>query len=244
MTNRTARFGVLLALLSFPASSVFCQPALTIDDLQNNIDRQISELRNIVMHEEIIRYSSVNGKTRKIDEFDAEVEMDGSGERSEFLARNGRPYTKPARIPGAWSFGDFSSLLCISREALTTVSAATDSAAVMGAFHYPASSKRWFVAVDGRVYWLDFNGEITLSARTGDALRIAWTSAPPASDSGIVRIQRTVVFVSADVGGQTYVVPQSAEYRVFYRGNRIDWNYARFTDPVRYGSSVSVKYEE
>ena len=83
-----------------------------------------------------------------------------------------------------------------------------------------------------------------MSAETGDVLRISWTSAPPAREAGIEQIQRTVRFAPAEVGGEIRVLPESAEYRVVHFGDRQEWNTARFTDPARYGSVVSLAYQE
>jgi hypothetical protein len=141
-------------------------------------------------------------------------------------------------------------MLRISREALNSGSVrlvpafGSESASLVAQFHYPASSARWFVAVGSRRYWLDFQGEIRMSAETGDVLRISWTSAPLARAADIERIQRTVRFAPAEVGGEIRVLPASAEYRVFHFGDREEWNTARFTDPARYGSVVSLAYQQ
>ncbi len=237
--------GVSLSGVSIPRRS----PMLTLAELDGGIDRQIAVLGNIVMHEEISRYESVHGREHKIDEFDASVEMADGADNFEWVKHNGHPYPRVAQIPGAFSFGEFSTLLRISREAMDGASltalpaSTTEPAALVAAFHYPASSARWFVAVGPHTYWLDFEGEIRMSAATGDVLEISWTSASPRGDAEIRQIQRTVRFAPTEVAGEICILPEYAEYRVVHAGNRIEWNTARFKDPARYGSLVAVEYQ-
>jgi hypothetical protein len=222
---------------------------LTLNDLYARVDRQIAALGDIVMHEEISRYTSLRGKSVKVDEFDASVEIADGADSFASLRRNSRPYSAAAQIPGAWSFGEFSTMLRISREALTGDSLklvpafGSEPASLIAEFHYPASSARWFVAVGSHRYWLDFQGEIRMS-ETGDVVQISWTSAPLARAADIERVERTVHFAPAEVGGEIRVLPESAEYRVFHFGDRQEWNTARFTEPARYSSVSSFAYQE
>jgi hypothetical protein len=237
---------------AFGASSLseLSYPNLTVNDLCGRVDRQIAALGDIVMHEEISRYTSVRGKSLKVDEFDASVEIADGVDSFASLRRNSRPYSTAAQIPGAWSVGEFSTMLRISREVLSSGSVrlvpafGSEPASLVAEFRYPASSARWFVAVGKLRYWLDFQGEIRMSAETGDVLRVSWTSAPLAREAGIERIERTVRFAPAEVGGEIRVLPESAEYRVVHSGDRQEWNTARFTAPARYGSVVSLTYQK
>jgi hypothetical protein len=212
------------------------------------MDRQIAALSRIVMHQQVSRYDSARGGAGKVDEFDALVEMTDGVDSLASLKHNGRPCASGA-VRGAWSFGEFSAVLRISREALEGQSAGLAvvsdpaQASIRVSFHDPASSARWFVAVDGRTYWLDFQGEIQASA-TGEVQRVSWVSSPPAAQSGIRQVQRTVSFAPMVVGGETFILPEYAEYRVIHWGNRVEWNTIRFGKPARYGSLVSVQFEQ
>jgi len=230
--------------------TVISYPGFSVQELCARIDRQITALGGIVMHEEISRYDSARGGTGKVDEFDALVEMADGADSFTGLRRNGRPCPKAAQIRGAWSFGEFSTLLRVSRDALDNQDVRLVTApggepeTLIAAFHYAASDARWFVAVGPRIYWLDFQGEIRVSATTGDVLSIAWISAPPSPESGIGRVQRSVTFARTEVAGEIRNLPQSAEYRVVHTGGRVEWNTARFSDPARYGALVSVRFGE
>jgi hypothetical protein len=61
-----ALFAVALCT-AFGASSLgeLSYPALTVNDLCARVDRQIAALGDVVMHEEISRYTSLRGKSVK-----------------------------------------------------------------------------------------------------------------------------------------------------------------------------------
>ena len=238
---------IFLSFSAFASSPVPVNLALR-SELCSGIDRQIGALDNIVMEEVISRYSRIRGKAQKLDEFDASVEMTGGAERVSVLTRNGLPYRTRGSMAGTWSLGDFSAVLRVSRDALcdgdAQVRPVPDSQPpqLAATFHLTAKSARWFVTAGGQIRWLDFEGEIRMSALTGDVLQISWKSAPPDKGTGIREIRRTLRLVSVDVGGETYVLPESAEYRVAHDGDRVEWNTTRFKKPARYGSLVSLTF--
>ena len=143
-----AAFGAISAD-SIGASSMngLSYPNLTANDLCASVDRQIAALGDIVMHEAISRYTSLRGKSVKVDEFDASVEISDGADSLASLRRNSRPYSAVAQIPGAWSVGEFSTMLRISREALTKDSVrlvpafGSEPAFLVAGFHYPAEQR-------------------------------------------------------------------------------------------------------
>ena len=233
-----------------PGRCSVSQSTFSVGELCTRLDRQIADLRAIVMHETISRYHSAHGRTTKLDEFDAFVEISGGADRLALLRRNGRPYSGETQLNGAWALGDFSTVLRTSREALGKQAgdpgfdADGETGILVTRFHCPASTGLWFVKVDSRIYWLDFQLEIRISAATGDLTEISWTSLPPAAGTDIRQIRRTVSFAPSEVGGRTYLLPTYAEYRVMHSENRVEWNTARFGSPTRYDALSSVVFLE
>jgi hypothetical protein len=225
-------------------------PDISLDGLSARLDQQIAAMGTIVMRETISRYDTARGGTGKIDEFEASVEIADGVDRLASLRRNGRPYSGVTPLQGAWAFGDFSTVLRVSRQALGEQGANLvrysdgEPGILITRFHCPASNALWFVSVDSRIYWLDFQVEIRISATTGDVVEISWTSSPPTPDAEIRQIRRTVAFASSEVGGRTYLLPTYAEYRVVHSRNRVEWNTARFGNAARYDALASVKYVE
>ena len=142
----------LLAVVCTAFGTMSANDISASSDLCARVDRQIADLGNIVMHEEISRYTSLRGKSVKVDEFDASVEVADGMDSFASLRRNNRPYSAAAQIPGAWSVGEFSTMLRISREVLSRESvrlvpaSGSEPAALVAEFHYPASSARWMGA--------------------------------------------------------------------------------------------------
>jgi hypothetical protein len=229
---------------------VISQPDFSVSELCARLDRQIAALGAIVMHETISRYDTARGRAGKIDEFDASVEVADGVDSLASLRRNGRPYTGVTPQQGAWAIGDFSTVLRTSREALGEQTmnlvpySDREPGTLLLTFHCPASSALWFVMVESRIYWLDFQVEMRISTATGDVTEISWTSSPPAADADIRQIRRVVSFAPSEVAGQTYLLPNHAEYCVVHAGNRVEWNTARFGNAARYGALASVRFGE
>ena len=108
-------------------------------------------------------------------------------------------------------------------------------------FHIPAGSRRWFVRIDSRIYWLDITGEVSLSA-TGQLMAIRWTSNQLPVSTGVDHIGWTVTFRPSEVGGRLYLLPDVAEYRVIHRRKQSEWNVTRFEARGRYGSEFLIDY--
>lgn len=203
------------------------------------IDRTLAELTNVVVHEKIDRYCRAHGRVKKLDTFDATVEiLDGTEQYSE-VRRKDQLFPGVLQVGGLWSFGEIATLLRTTGDALRERADQADALQ----FRFPAASRRWFVTVDSRVYWLDFEGEAWISRGTGEVHRICWISAPLPVNSGVDRVHWTVDFQTVDIAGRTFNVPEEAVYQVTHPGgDRTEWNLTRFSDYARYGSSVSLSF--
>ena len=111
-------------------------------------------------------------------------------------------------------------------------------------FQSPAADHRWFVTVDGRVYWLDFDGKIRISKRTGEIERLTWISGSGLAESGIASILWEVNFRAATIAGIVYTMPSDSIYRIARRGlnQLVEWNLTKYAARGRYGSKASVSF--
>lgn len=217
--------------------------------LRRNIDEEIAGLSAVVVHEDVEQYSSAHGTTRRTGSLEANAEVIDGLENYTEVKQYGREVFTVGQISGIWSFGELATLLSTSRDALGTsalrsVSHTVDERVLIAVFHCRANSQRWFVAIDSIIHWLDFQGEIWMSAATGQVLRIRWTSGGLPVDTGVHRIVWTVSFKATSVGGRIYVLPESTEYRVIHRAGWIEWNVTRIEPRGRYGSKVWVSFGE
>jgi hypothetical protein len=232
-----------------PPATQWTDPA----KLQAALDEKIALLSSVAIHEKIVRYSQTGNTVRQLDTLDTDVDVIDGAERYSGVRRNSVALAHTSEIKGAWSFGEVVTLLrgardALARQALDTRAtiAENGSPVVRIAFYYPSSSHRWFVSVDSRVYWLDFQGKIWISPVTGDILRISWesTAAPPPA-SGVASVVWTVDFHSAAVGGLICTMPETGIYRVNHSVGDAwsEWNVMNFSGIGRYGSQVKVVFD-
>jgi hypothetical protein len=196
------------------------------NNLSEMLDEKIAVLDNVVLTETISRYSRVGSCIRKID-------------RRRALPRNGQ-------TDGTLCFGDVATLLRTTREALSENSlfARTSGPEMVTTWHNPAQFRRWYVIVDSKTLWLEFEGKIRVSA-SGDLAGISWTSLNIPSETGISQITWNMDFHSVAIAGRTCTIPETAVYKVVHSGagNREEWNETNFTAQGRYGSEVSVNFD-
>jgi len=240
--------GALTAILLF---STCVGRAEDLSKLRAELDLKIQELAGVIVREDISRYSAAGRSVRKIDDFNAVVEIVAGAERYSDVERNGRRYERINQ--GIWSFGELATLLRATRDSLNDCSPRTGTGIAedgspfdLVTFHSPAGNRRWFATTGSRVYWLEFDGEIRTSVLTGEILSVRWSSAALPSLTRIERIVWSIEFRPVEIAGGIQVMPETAEYHVTYSGNghRADWNIARFRDWRRYGSRVLVRFEE
>lgn len=81
--------------------------------MQNSIDEQIAALSSIVVNEDVARYSSIGGKTRKIDSFDVIAEVIDGVESYSDVKRNGQSIADARKFPAHGLSGNWR-LFCIA----------------------------------------------------------------------------------------------------------------------------------
>lgn len=256
MTHLRLRASVLAAAvaMAWPA----CGGPWSLEGLLPNLDEKIATLDNLVLSEQISRYSQIDGRIHRVDSFDTLVNIADGVEQYSEVRRNNRRFSHVSQIDGVWSFGEIVTMLRTTRDALNAGIPQPGAIGRIGQdasgaeepefelrYRYVGSSRRWFVTVGSKTYWLDFDGSVRIASRTGDVRRIAWTSSPLPPETGIARITWTVDFQSVEIAGRICNVPRTGVYRITRSGsgNRADWNVTRFSAHGRYGSAVTVRFE-
>jgi hypothetical protein len=224
-----------------------------LSKLRAELDLKIQELAAVVVREDIFRYSEAGRSVRKVDDFNAVVEIADGAELYSGVERNGRKYEHISQIEGIWSFGELVTLLRATRDSLNDCFPKTGAGVAengspfdLVTFHSPAGNRRWFAMIGSRVYWLEFEAEIRTSVLTGEILSLRWSSAVLPPLTGIERIVWSVEFLPVEIAGRLSAMPGTAEYRVTHTGNghRAEWNITKFREWRRYGSQALVRFEE
>jgi len=231
-----------------------------------NIDGVLATLASVAMQEKISRFAGVGSAARKLDSFEAEVSIADGVEQYTGVKGRHRTYRHVSEIGGLWSFGEVVTMLRTTRDIIASAAPNSNAprddvngfqfqedmpgeedatAQTVIQFQSPAANHQWFVTVYGRVYWLDFDGIIRISKRTGEIERLTWTSRSGPAKAGIANILWDVNFRDAIVGGATCTMPSDSIYRVIHNGldKPVEWNLTRYAALGRYGSRASVSFE-
>lgn len=263
-----SRFLIVFCFLSFPTSQIALPETSLIvpgekvggaydsRSVLTNIDGVLAALVNVALQEKISRFAGVSGTTRRLDSFEVEVSIADGVEQYTGVKGIHQTYRHVSEINGLWSFGEVVTMLRTTRDIIDSAEAnqtaprrdtsgeedAADQTVVQ--FQSPAADHRWFVTVDGRVYWLDFDGKIRISKRTGEIERLTWISGSGLAESGIASILWEVNFRAATIAGIVYTMPSDSIYRIARRGlnQLVEWNLTKYAARGRYGSKASVSF--
>ncbi len=213
-------------------------------NLAADLDRKIDDLSNVVAEESIARFVGRGKQARKLDQFQAVVEIADGVERYAELRRGSERFSNATAVDGLWSHGELATVLRVVRDGLPQVETEFEDGEEFLSVHIAAGSRRWFLKVDNEIHWLDFDCRIFAEPATGGISRIQWVSEPLAGRTGIGTVTWDIRFSPRDIGGKIYNVPESALYRITRngRGDRAEWNVTTFSGYARYGSEVTVQF--
>jgi hypothetical protein len=252
-TGQTALPGASLNVPDKELHQDFNVNPIGADTIGANIYEVMATLTNVAMKENISRFASVGGADRKLDSFETEVSIVDGAEQYAGVRGHHRTYQHVSQIRGLWSFGEIVTMLRTTRDILDA--SATNQGTANPPGEESADSKiirfrgasvdhKWFVTVGGRIYWLNFEGTIRISSRTGDIERLTWDSAAGPPGSGIASVFWDVNFTVANVGDIPCTIPTDSIFRVARTGTgrTAEWNLTQYAAIGRYGSTVNVRF--
>ena len=240
--------GVESSVVTAPA--VPPRPLVLLAGINNQ--KLYASLESFVCHEEIQRFreTTSSGGAKHVDTVTATVSLENGAEQYSSILRKGRKLRDLARLEGAWSEGEFGTLLKQTGQLLTTQSAILEREenfdgvrTAVYTFTVSPGESPWDLAVEGQHYLLPFRTRIWVSEAAGSIVRIERTSTeiPPALH--IAEIDWSVTLRPVDLNSRAWLLPATAEYRVVYCGSgRREWNIVEFSDYHRYGSEVAVRF--
>jgi len=213
-----------------------------------NIDGVLAGLASVALKESISRFAGDGAAARKLDSFETEVSIADGIEHYADVKGNHRTYHHVSEIRGLWSFGEVVTMLRTTRDiidsAATNVISSLDETVIE--FQSPAADHRWFVTVGGRIYWLEFQGVIRISRKTGQIERLTWASGYGPAGTNVASILWDVNFSAVTIAGNELTMPATSIFRVVQKGSdrAAEWNLTRYAALGRYGSTESVRYGE
>ena len=211
-----------------------------------------SLLESLVCSEQIERFAgrTVNEASKHVDSITAKISMESGVERYSHLYRKNRPLRDMTNLEGAWSEGEFGTLLKQTEQLMRTQQPRFElwdqvNGALAGVytFNVTVSESPWTLNVSGQRYALPFTTTVWISRDSGEILRIARLAANLPAGLHIDQITWGVTLDSVDLNGMHWLLPSRGEYQVSYRSrNRTEWNRMTFSDYHRYGSEIALHF--
>jgi hypothetical protein len=240
-----------------PNTSSIGPDSLPSPDLLGNITlsagRLYDSLISFVCREDIERFKGNvhNPQGHKVDVITSTVSYGTDAEHYSDIFRNNKPLDRISGLSGAWSEGEYGTLLGDTLKALksrnvrfVSYSSFDEAPAAVYGFEYSTDDSPWEIAVAGRHYFLPFHGQIWASPATGDVLRIVRVAEGVPSQTGILGVNWAVEFGPQTADGKTFWLPARAVYSVSYPdAGRHEWNLIAFSGYRRYGSEVIVHFQ-
>jgi len=228
-------------------------PANLLDRMIMSASQVYENLINFVCREDIERYKggSHNPEGRKLDVITSTVSYDRDAEHYTDIYQNNKPLNRIRGLSGAWSEGEYGTLLGETLKALKSrkigsISSSTlDGApAAVYSFDYAADDSPWEIEVSGHHYFLPFRGQVWASPQTGQVLRVDRIATDVPQQTGIAGVNWSVSFGAQTADQRPFWLPTKAVYSVSYLdGGRHEWNLIAFSKYRRYGSDVVVRFQ-
>jgi hypothetical protein len=217
-------------------------------------DDLYSTLQSFVCREEMQRYKGdLKGRTtRPIDTVTANLSFESGVEHYSEIYQNTRSRNDMSSIAGAWSEGEFGTLLRQTEKLLNTqevvfqaFTTVQGTEAAVYRFDVDSAESPWDLDVAGHHYHLAFQTDVWISTTTGEILKIARKSLNIPAEIRISGIEWTVGLLSVELNDKTWLLPKTGTYAVYYdQSNRREWNEMSFSNYKRYGSEASLRFDE
>lgn len=212
-----------------------------------------SELESFVCNEQILRYKGAldDAAGRRIDTVTARISFENGEETYTLVRQNKRPRAGIAGLPGAWSEGEFGTLLQQTQVLLSTQPVTflrndevDGSPAALYGFDVSEADSPWDLEVAGVHYRVPFRTQVWVSPASAQILKIERSSTTLSAATHISEIRWTVALAAVEINGRSWLLPQSGEYSVSYaEAGQREWNLMHFSDYHRYGSEASLRFD-
>jgi hypothetical protein len=252
--GRSSSAGVELPVAPPPAGTT--SSPLSGGDLMARVqienELRYTDLQSFVCSEHMERFRArLNGENaRQIDSVSAQVSFENGMENYSGIQQGNRQRASMSDIPGAWSEGEFGTLLrqtrtLLASEPLTQQAAADENGkpAVLFSLNVSGDESPWQLTVDSKKYRLPFRTDVLVDQATGRILVIKRTSTAMPPSLGISEIQWSVNLKPAQLDGREWLLPASGEYSILYqKTNRREWNQITFADYHHYTASSVMHF--
>ena len=211
-------------------------------------------LESFVCEERIQRFKGRLNRdgARQIDTVTAKVSFENGTEQYSNVRQDSRERPSIASISGAWSVGEFGTLLRQTQELLESGKSPAFQSdakvegvpAVLYETEVSEQDSPWDLLIRSQHFRIPFRADIWVSPETGLILKIERTSTSVPAEMGISEIRWSVTLQKVEMNQRTWLLPEKGEYEVRYQeSGRREWNEMTFSDYHRYGSEVALRFQ-
>lgn len=212
-----------------------------------------SALQSFVCNEAISRFrGSMDGSSsHPLDTVTAKLSFERGVEQYSDVYQNNHQRAGISSLAGAWSEGEYGTLLIQTQQLLTTQTVSFETfGEVKGEraaiYHFDVSTEEspWDLLVGGRHYRLAFSTDVWISVESGEILKINRISQDIAAETHISEIQWGITLDRVSLSGRLWLLPTTGSYSVLYHGShRREWNLISFSNYQRYGAQTALKFD-
>lgn len=216
--------------------------------------QMFSQVENVICQERVQRYkTNRSGENFAVDVVEAKVAVADGQEVYTDIVQNRHHRETMQQIGGAWSEGEYATFLQEGRRVLASpelisqayVTNLNGTPAVMFPFEMTEANSTWDFLVKSHQYRLAFHGELWISQKTGEMLRIRRLARNLDVTTGIREVDWTVDFATVEINGHPLALPVKALYSVTYsRELSKEWNLTSFYNYKRFGSESTIHFPE
>ena len=198
-----------------------------------------------------MRESLTGTKFHKLDELTTRVSFENGQEQYTDVRQNGAARSSLSAVGGAWSEGEFGTLLRQTEQLLKTQPVQVEASLDPGgraltslSFDAGEEESPWTLVVEGRAYKVPFHTEVTIEAATGNIIRVRRTAGHLPSELCISRLEWAVTLAPTTLNGSSWLLPSSGEYAVEYPNSRkVEHSRLSFGNYRRYGSEAALRFD-
>lgn len=216
-------------------------------------DGLYGQLQSFVCNERIERFAArkKGDSGRRLDTLNAQVSFENGHEHYSEVKREGQKLASLSSVAGAWSEGEFGTLLRQTEKLLRTEDVRFDGDGEMSGtpasgLYFDVSEKDspWDLEVAGRHYRVPFRAHVWVEKSSGQILKITRNSLGTVGDTRIAGLEWSVALAPVELNGKSWLLPKQGKYSVEYvNSGRREWNELSFSNYHRYGSEVLLRFD-
>jgi hypothetical protein len=245
---RASVLGIALTL------SLQCLHATDLLTLAKQANQPIhSNLRSFTCNERIDRFRARLDEVGKhrVDTVTAELSYADGKEVYSQILRNDKPAASIDSLGGAWSLGEYGTLLRETEDLLGSNTAMFRQLttfngidAAIYSFDTNESDSPWSLTIGPKDYRIAFRTFVWVSTGSAQILKIARVSGNIDQESRVSKITWMVTFKACKLKGKRYLVPDGGQYAVTHGPDGwCEWNVLTFTNYHRYEAETRVIFD-